>query len=76
MSTDGYAYGEQLPVPGRRVPAFGEPEPPPDVEAEQKVASPLDRRTEAVLAVAVVTPVVAAYGAIAYGVYALVATFG
>jgi len=29
----------------------------------------LDRRTEAMLAVAIVAPVVAAYGAVAYGVY-------
>ena len=69
MSTD--AYGEQLPVPGRRGPAFGHEGPLPEVEAERETDGPLDGRTEAILAVAVVMSILAAYGAIGYGLYAL-----
>lgn len=70
MSTDGLAYGEQLPV--RRGPAYGEAPPPPKVEATEEDAGPLDRRTEAFLALTIVTPIMAAYGAMAYGAYLLV----
>ncbi len=72
MSTDGLASGEQLPVPRRREPAFGHEGPPPEVEAEKETHGPLDRRTEAILGLAIVTPVVAGYGVIGYGIYALV----
>lgn len=74
MSTDGFAYGEQLPVPRRRVPAFGEQGPPPDVEAKEETRGPLDRRTEALLGLVIVTPVLAVYGAIGYGLYVLVSS--
>ena len=69
MSTDGLTYGEQVPVPRRRAPAFGEAGPPPEVDSTEKDAGPLDRRTEAMLAVAIVTPVVATYSVVAYGAY-------
>jgi len=68
MSTD--AYGERLPVPRRRQPAFGDLGPPPEVETEE-TDGPLDGRTEAILAVAIVMSVLAAYGAIGYVLYAL-----
>ena len=77
MSTDGFAYGEQLqlPVPRQgalgRKPAFGEVGPPPEVETDEETRGPLDRRTEALLGLAIVMPVLAAYGAIGYGLYAL-----
>ena len=70
MSTGDISYQEQLPVPPRRRPAYGEVEPPrAPAEPEKETAGPLDPRTEAVLAFAIVTPVMAAYGAIAYGLY-------
>ena len=68
MRTDGVTYSEQLPVPRRSGPAFGEAGPPPEV-ATKADAGPLDRRTEAMLAFAIVTPVIAAYTAVAYGAY-------
>lgn len=68
MSTGEIAYQEQLPVPRSRGPAYGELESPPaPAEPEKETAGPLDRRTEAILTVAIVTPVTGAYGAIAYG---------
>jgi hypothetical protein len=74
MSTTGHAYGEQLPVPRRRGPLFGHEGPSPELEteAESGTPGPLDRRTEAILGLAIVTPVMAAYVAAGYGVYALV----
>lgn len=74
MSTDGLAYGEQLPVPRRSGPAFGEAGPPPDVDTGNEEAGPLDRRTEAMLGLAIVASIVAAYAAVGYGVYALVSS--
>ena len=56
----------------RHGPAFGDAGPPPELEAEKEAHATLDRRTEATLAVAIVAPVVAAYGAVAYGVYSAV----
>ena len=76
MSTDELAYGEQLAVPRRRGPAFGEAGPPPAAKTETEDADPLDPRTEALLALAIVISVMAAYGAIGYGLYALVTSFG
>ena len=56
--------------PARRdLPVFGDAGPPPEVEAKKEAHAALDRRTEAMLAIAIVAPVVAAYGAVAYGVY-------
>ena len=69
MSTDGFAYGEQLPVPRRRGPAYGEAASPPKAEATEEDAGPLDSRTEAMLAFVIVSSVVAAYSAVAYGAY-------
>jgi hypothetical protein len=56
----------------QRGPAFGDGGPSPEVEAKQDAHATLDRRTEAMLAVAIVAPVVAAYSAVAYGVYSAV----
>lgn len=72
MSTDGLSYGGQPPVPRRRGPAYGEAGPRPEIEATERDAGPLDRRAEAILALAIATPVVAVYGAIAYGLYVVV----
>ena len=71
MSTDGFAYVEQSPAPRRREPAFGDLGPPPEVETERETDGPLDGRREAILAVAIMMSVLAAYGAIGYGLYAL-----
>ena len=74
MSSDGLAYSEPLITPERR-PAYGDGhlayEPPVEFEDE------LDQgRTHWTLAFAIFTPVAAAYGAIAYGLYlAAVAIF-
>jgi hypothetical protein len=67
----GEALASEVPV-GRCRPAFGDAGPPPEVEATKEANPPLDRRTEAMLAVAIVAPVVAAYGAVAYGIYSAV----
>jgi hypothetical protein len=72
MSTHESAFGEQLPVPRRRGPAFGDAGPSPEVEEKEEPRGSLDGRTEAMLAGAIVTPVLAIYGAIGYGLYALV----
>jgi hypothetical protein len=72
LSTGDLAYREELPVPKRRArPAYGEVASPPPAPAESKneTAGPLDRRTEAILALAIVLPVSAAYVGIAYGLY-------
>jgi hypothetical protein len=69
MSTGDIAYGEELAVPQQSRPAFGYEGPPPEVEARSEDAGPLDRRTEAWLAFAIVTPVVATYAGVAYGIY-------
>ena len=72
VSTGEIAYQEreQLPVPRRRGSAHGEVEAkPPPAQPEEETAGPLDRPTEAILVLAIVTPVMATYGAIAYGLY-------
>jgi hypothetical protein len=74
MSTDGIAYVEQSPAPRRREPAFGDLGPPPEVETERETHGPLDRRTEAILGLGIVTSVLATYSAIGYGLYALVSS--
>lgn len=66
------AYREQVRVPMRAGPAFGATGLPPEVEARAEDHGPLDSRTEALLGFAIVTPMLAAYGAIAYGVYSLI----
>jgi hypothetical protein len=74
MSTDELAYGEQLTAPRRRGPAYGDAGPAPEVEARKEPAGPLDRRTEAALGLAIVTSVVGAYGATAYGLYVILSS--
>jgi hypothetical protein len=69
MSTGDIAYREGLAVPQRSRPAFGSEGPPPEIEARKEAAGPLDRRTEAWLVFAIVTPVVATYAGAAYGLY-------
>ena len=69
MSTDPLAYSQELTLPRRRGPAFGHAGPLREMEAAKEDASLLGRRTEAVLALAIVTPVIAAYGALAYGAH-------
>jgi hypothetical protein len=72
MSTEGFAYGEQLPVRRPRELAYGDvAPPPPEVEVEKEALGPLDRGKEAILGLAIVTSVAAAYGVIGYGIYAL-----
>lgn len=70
MSTNGHAYGEQLPVPRQRGPAFGDQAPLPK-ETRAETRGPRDRRAEALLGVAIVIPVVVTYIVIGYGLYAL-----
>jgi hypothetical protein len=72
MSAHESAYGEQLPVPRRRGPAFGDAGPSPEIEEKEQSRGPLDRRTEVALGLAIVTPVLAAYVAIGFGLYELV----
>ena len=72
MSSPQVIDREQVATSRRRGPAFGEAGPPPEVEAKADVADPLDGQTEAMLGFAIVTPVLAAYAAIGYGVYTLV----
>ena len=60
------AHGEQLSASAGR-PAYGDGQLTYEPKAE--VEECLDGRTHLVLAVAIFTPVVAAYGALAYGLY-------
>jgi hypothetical protein len=72
MSTGDIAYQEGSPAPRRRArPAYGElaSPPPAPAEPEKETAGPLDRRFEGILALLIVTPVLAAYGGIAYGLF-------
>lgn len=65
--SEGLAYGDTAPPPRRTQPAYGDAR--LSSEASPKVEDDLDRRTHIMLALAVFTPVAAAYGAVAYGVY-------
>jgi len=56
----------------RHGPAFGDVGPSPEVEAKTEAPATLDWRSEAMLGLAIVAPVVAAYGAVAYGIYSAV----
>jgi hypothetical protein len=72
MSTGEIAYQEreQLPVPRHRGCAYGEAEAAPSpAQPEKETVAGLDRRTEVILALAIVAPVIAAYSAIACGLY-------
>lgn len=70
MSTNGHAYGEQLPVPRQREPAFGHQVPVRE-ETKAETRGPLDRRAEALLGLAIAIPVAVTYVVIGYGLYAL-----
>jgi hypothetical protein len=65
--SEAVLYGEGTPRRALREPAYGDNrlrfEPPPKVEER------LDRRAEIALAVGIVAPAIAAYGAAAYAVY-------
>lgn len=65
--SEGVAYGAHAPAPSRSQPAYGEGrlsyEEPPKAEEH------LDSRTEIALALAIFMPAIAAYGAVAYGIY-------
>jgi hypothetical protein len=74
MSTDELAYGEQLPAPRQRGPAFGEAGPPHAAKAEKEDAGPLDRRAEAMMGLAIVAPVLATCVAIGYSIYTVVSS--
>jgi hypothetical protein len=72
MSSEDIAYQEGLPVPRHRArPAYGEVASPPPAAAEPENETPelLNRRMEGILALLIVTPVLAAYGGIAYAFY-------
>ena len=67
MSSKGLAYSEPLVAP-QRTPAYGEGQlgyEEPSAEVEEQ----LGRRVHLSLALAIFAPVVAAYGAIGYGLY-------
>jgi hypothetical protein len=68
-------YGIQVPAPRRHGPAYGDVGPPPNIDAKAETAGPLDRPTEAILAVVIVTPALAGYAAIGYGLHALASGF-
>jgi hypothetical protein len=65
--SEGVAYGATAPAPSRSQPAYGDGrlgyEEPPKAEEH------LNGGAEMALAFAIVVPVIAAYGAAAYGVY-------
>ena len=68
MNSGGLAYDEALPRhPGGGLPAYGDAL--PVVEAADDVPERFDRGKDWPLAFAVFTPVMAAYGAAAYGLY-------
>ena len=67
MNSGGQAYEETLPAYAEGQPAYGEA--PTDVEAADDVPEVFDRGKDWPLAFAVFAPVLAAYGAIGYGVY-------
>jgi hypothetical protein len=65
--SEGVVHGAELPAPNRSQPAYGDArfsyEQPPKAEEH------LDGRAEIALAVAIVVPVIAAYGALAYALH-------
>ena len=68
MSTQQQVYTERSRAPSTRGPAFGAASPPPEEEAPES-RGPLDRRTEAALGIAIVTPTALGYAALVYGLY-------
>lgn len=67
MMSEGLAYEETLPAYADGRPAYGEALPVSD--AAQDASERLDRGKDWPLVIAFVTALVAAYGAIAYGLY-------
>lgn len=67
MNSEVLAYEEALPAYAEPRPAYGEAL--GEVEAVEDVAERLDRGKDYPLAFVIFTPVVAAYGAIGYGLY-------
>jgi len=65
--SEGLAYGGSAPAPQRSQPAYGEGR--LSYEAPPKAEEHLAARTEIALAFAIFAPAIAAYGAVAYGVY-------
>ena len=65
--SEGVAYGTDAPALSRSQPAYGEGR--ISYEAPPKAEEHLDRGTEMALALAIIVPVFAAYGAAAYGIY-------
>jgi hypothetical protein len=64
MGTD--AYSEQLPT--RRMPAFGDPGPPPAAQPKEDHGL-LGRKSETALAIAIVVPAASIYAALSYAAY-------
>ena len=67
MNSGGLTHDETLPAYAEGLPAYGEAL--PVVEAADERPESFDRGKDWQLAFAVFAPVVAAYGAIAYGLY-------
>ena len=67
MNSGGLTHDETLPAYAEGLPAYGEAL--PVVEAAGDVPESFDRGKDWPLAFVILAPVVAAYGAIAYGLY-------
>ena len=67
MNSGGFAYEETLPAYAEGLPAHGDALPVAD--AAEDVPEHFDRGKDYPLAFVVFTPVVVAYGSIAYGLY-------
>ena len=67
MNSGGLTYEETLPAYAGELPAYDRAL--PVLEAADDVPERFDRGKDYPLALAIFTPVVAAYGAIAYGLY-------
>jgi hypothetical protein len=65
--SEGVAHGGELPALNRSQPAYGDAR--FSYEEPPKAAEHLDGRAEIALAAAIVVPVIAAYGALAFALY-------
>jgi hypothetical protein len=65
--SEGIAYGAHAPAPSRSQPAYGDGR--LSYEEPPKAKEHLDGRTEIALAFAIFVPAIAAYSAVAYGIY-------